>query len=101
MSNLNNTTSQNYYLESPIRSTRKNKKINQIKSASNLHLDNPKTSFFNNSKLSNSLSKKDYPRHQWSLKRDEIVLKELKIKKNDLINELKSASYERIVEIFE
>ena len=101
MSNLNNTTSQNYYLESPIRSTRKNKKINQIKSAINLHLDNPKTSFFNNSKLSNSLSKKDYPRHQWSLKRDEIVLKELKIKKNDLINELKSASYERIVEIFE
>ena len=100
MSNLNNTISQNFSSDSSIRKNRKI--INQIKSAINLqHFENAKPSFYNNNKSPNNTSKKDYIRHQWSLKRDEIIVKELKIKKTDLINELKSATYERIVQIFE
>ena len=96
MSNLNN-------LEL-YRSSRKNRKlINQIKSAITLHnFENAKTSFFINSQLSNNNSKKNnYPRHLWSLKRDEIIFKELKIKQSDLINELKFANYNKILQIFD
>ena len=98
MSNTNNTISQNFSSESP--SPQKIKKSNPMKSSMNLQLyENERPSYFNLNK-SISTSKKTITRHQWSLKRDEIIVKEIKIKKSLLVNKLQSASYDSIVHLF-
>ena len=92
------TTTKNFLSQSPIRSPRKRQKISQIiKSSVNFHHSRP--SVFNNTKLCkySSLSKKHYPRHQWSMKRDEIVVKEINSSQNNFIQQLQTGSYDRIV----
>ena len=92
------TTTKNFLSQSPVRSPRKRQKISQIiKSSVNFHHSRP--SVFNNTKLCkySSLSKKHYPRHQWSMKRDEIVVKEINSSQNNFIQQLQTGSYDRIV----
>ena len=97
---MNNYTSssKNFYSLSPVRSPRKVRKVNKIiKSSVNLHnFDNNRPSFFSTSKFSNN-SKYLLPRHQWSMKRDQIIYNELNSRRKDFISNLQSASYDTIL----
>ena len=99
------STTQNFLSQSPIRSPRKKKKITQmLKSSVNLRrFEHSRPSIFSISKLSklSSHSRHNYPRYQWSIKRDEILIKEVSSIKTNFIHQLQNASYGNIVILFQ
>ena len=97
----NHIPSRNYYSLSPLRSPRKLRKGNQIITSSiNLHhFENNRPSIFSTSKFS-YYSKNMFPRHQWSIKRDQIIYNEINSKRKDFISNLQTASYDTILYLF-